>query len=402
MRMSFGRLLLALIVIGFTAGAFYALLGPFALPGIFLIPIIGAWVFDSMVQLRWMHQRELAMALGVALRRKVPFLPVLEGNPLAAPAPWWKRVLAWFFPYPFYAPIYAWKYGSHSVLLRAIARAKAGDPEALLEPGLLHSDDLLDMEMDRLVPGLEPGRTRGGRLRAELARASSQALYPVLIILFTLNVAIFWLKFIAPKMQKIIQEFSMPYPWLTGKVQGVLASGAEEFVGLVLVCIFFVALCWFKPSLAWKTPGLAGLVAPWARGRLLESLGLLVRSGRPLPEAAGLLDKVPLHGVEARRRLIAFRIRIEDGTPAGEALRRSGLINGAQEAWLGLAIKSGRFADALVELGGSLQALSLRRLAWRSTLASTFGILVVGVIVGIVVTAFFIPLVDILDWLVEL
>jgi len=287
-------------------------------------------------------------------------------------------------------------------LLRAIARAKAGDPEALLEPGLLHSDDLLDMEMDRLVPGLEPGRTRGGRLRAELARASSQALYPVLIILFTLNVAIFWLKFIAPKMQKIIQEFSMPYPWLTGKVQGVLASGAEEFVGLVLVCIFFVALCWFKPSLAWKTPGLAGLVAPWARGRLLESLGLLVRSGRPLPEAAGLLDKVPLHGVEARRRLIAFRIRIEDGTPAGEALRRSGLINGAQEAWLGLAIKSGRFADALVELGGSLQALSLRRLAWRSTLASTFGILVVGVIVGIVVTAFFIPLVDILDWLVEL
>ncbi len=397
--MSFGRLLLALLVIGFLAGTLLAVLGPFSLPAFFLIPIGGAWVLDSMVQLRWMHQRELAMALGVAMRRKVPLLPVLEGNPLAAPAPFWKRFLAWFFPYPFYAPIYAWKYGARAVLQRAIARARAGDPEAILEPGLLHSDDLLDMEMDRLVPGLEPGRTRGGRLRGELASASSQALYPLLIILFTLNVAVFWLKFIAPKMAKIMQEFGMPFPWLTGKVQGVIAWGAEEIIALVLIALLFGVLCWFKPSLAWKTPGLAGLVAPWGRGRLLESLGLLVRSGRPLPEAAGLLDKPALHGMEARRRLVAFRLRIEEGAPANEAMRRSGLISGSQEAWLGLASKSGRFSEALVELGGSLQALSLRRLRWRSTVIGTLGILLVGLLVGLVVVAFFLPLVDMLDWL---
>jgi len=399
--MSFGRLMLALLVIGFLAGTVLVVLGPFSLPAFFLIPILGAWVLDSMIQLRWMHQRELAMALGVAMRRQVPLLPVLEGNPMAVPAPLWKRFAAWFFPYPFYAPIYAWKYGARAVLQRAIARAKAGDPEAILESGLLHSDDLLDMEMDRLVPGLEPGRIRGGRLRTELARTCSQALYPLLIVLFTLHVALFWLKFIAPKMQKIIQEFSMPYPWLTGKVQGAVSWGAEEIIGLVLFVMLIVVLCWFKPSLAWKTPGLAGLVAPWGRGRLLESLGQLVRSGRPLPEAVGLLDKAPLHGVEARRRLVAFQLHILAGTSANAALRRSGLINGAQEAWLGLATKSGRFADALVELGGSLQALSLRRLRWRSTLVGTLGILLVGILVGLVVVAFFMPLVDILDWLVE-
>jgi type II secretory pathway component PulF len=80
-------------------------------------------------------------------------------------------------------------------------------------------------------------------------------------------------------------------------------------------------------------------------------------------------------------------------------MRRSGLINSAQEAWLGLATRSGRFGDALVELGGSLQALSLRRLRWRSTLAGTIGILLVGILVGFVVVAIFIPLVDLMEWL---
>jgi len=122
--MSFGRLMLALLVIGFMAGTALAVLGPFSLPGLFLIPILGAWVLDSMIQLRWMHQRELAMALGVAMRRQVPLLPVLEGNPMAGQAPLWKRFAAWFFPYPFYAPIYAWKYGARAVLQRAITRGQ--------------------------------------------------------------------------------------------------------------------------------------------------------------------------------------------------------------------------------------------------------------------------------------
>lgn len=144
---------------------------------------------------------------------------------------------------------------------------------------------------------------------------------------------------------------------------------------------------------------MAGLVAPWGRGRLLESLGQLVRSGRPLPEAVELLDKPPLHGREVRRRLGVFRRAIEEGAPANEAMRQSGLINLAQEAWLGLATRSGRFGDALVELGGSLQALSLRRLRWRSTLAGTIGILLVGILVGLVVVGIFIPLVDLMEWL---
>ena len=397
--MSFGRLFLALLGIGLLVFPLVAFLGPFALPGFFLIPIAGVWIFDSMIQLRWMHQRELAMALGVAMRRKVPLLPVLEGNPLAARPPWWKRFLSWFFPYPFYAPLYAWKFGARAVLLRAIERAKAGDPEAIQEPGLLHSDDLLDMEMDRLVPGLDPGRTRGGRLRSELARSSSQAVYPILIILFTFYIATFWLQYIAPKMIRISMEFGIPLPWLTEMLQEWIPWVAPILFRLIGLAILACGLCWYFPALAWRIPGVAGLVAPWGRGRLLESLGQLVRSGRPLPEALELLDKPPLHGREARRRLGAFRLGIEEGTPANEAMRRSGLINSAQEAWLGLATRSGRFGDALVELGGSLQALSLRRLRWRSTLAGTIGILMVGILVGFVVVAIFIPLVDLMEWL---
>ena len=42
--------------------------GAFLIPMSLLLMIIGAWLFDAMMQLRWMHQRELAMALGVAMR----------------------------------------------------------------------------------------------------------------------------------------------------------------------------------------------------------------------------------------------------------------------------------------------------------------------------------------------
>jgi type II secretory pathway component PulF len=80
-------------------------------------------------------------------------------------------------------------------------------------------------------------------------------------------------------------------------------------------------------------------------------------------------------------------------------MRQAGWIDAPQEAWLGLATRSGRFSEALVELGGSLQSLSLRRLKWRSTLASTFGVLLVGLLVGLVVVAFFIPLVEMIEWL---
>ncbi len=399
MSMSWPTLFLASIGIGLLVGPLLFLAGPLMVPAGLLVTIMGFWIFDCMVQLRWMHQRELAMALGVAMRRQAPILPVLEGNPLAETVPWWKALLGWFFPYPFYAPIYAWRHGARAVLVRAIDRARAGDPEAIMEPGLLHADDLLDIQMDTLVSGLNPGRTRGGRLRAELANASTQAIYPVLIMFLTLTIAMFWLLFIAPKMKRIISDLGMEYPWLTAKVEAVVSNAAPAMVAAILVVGALAMLCWFVPRLAWSIPGFSGLIAPWGRGRLLESLGLLVRSGRDLPSALELLDKPAIHGCEARRRLKLMRLKIDEGATANSAMRQAGWIDAPQEAWLGLATRSGRFSEALVELGGSLQSLSLRRLKWRSTLASTFGVLLVGLLVGLVVVAFFIPLVEMIEWL---
>jgi type II secretory pathway component PulF len=170
-------------------------------------------------------------------------------------------------------------------------------------------------------------------------------------------------------------------------------------VAAILVVGALAMLCWFVPRLAWSIPGFSGLIAPWGRGRLLESLGLLVRSGRDLPSALELLDKPAIHGCEARRRLKLMRLKIDEGATANSAMRQAGWIDAPQEAWLGLATRSGRFSEALVELGGTLQSLSLRRLKWRSTLASTFGVLLVGLLVGLVVVAFFIPLVEMIEWL---
>ena len=364
-----------------------------------LLMIIGAWLFDAMMQLRWMHQRELAMALGVAMRRDSPIVPVLEGNSLVEEPGFFGKALDLVFPYPFYGPFFGWKHGFRAVLLRAIARARAGDPRALNEPGLLHRDDLLDIELDRKVPGLKPGRKRGGSLRGELANAVSLAVYPLLIALLTLVIASYWLIFISPKMHKIMEDMGAPYPGLTRQVEVMVGYGFPA-VALALVGMMAVTLaCWLVPRLGWVMPGWAGVISPWGRGRLLESLGLLVRTGRDLPSALEILDQPGLHGHEAGRRLLLMLRKIEEGATAQGALREAGWIDGPQEAWLGLATRSGRFAEALVELGGSLQALAIRRLRWRTTLCSTLGILAVGTLVGMVVVAFFIPLVELIQWM---
>jgi type II secretory pathway component PulF len=224
----------------------------------------------------------------------------------------------------------------------------------------------------------------------------------ILVVMLGLEVIsggiIYW---IVPRFESIFKDFGIPLPNVTITV--IQASHYLVMFAPVtsLVLLFQVGLLVFLPLsfLGWgsySVPVFDRLLGRRHAALVLRSLSLIVEGGKPIALGLSVLaEHYPAFWF--RRKLRGADSYVRGGVDWIEALRRHGVIRTADAAVLASAESVGNLAWALEELAETAE----RRLATRIQMAvqTLFPLLVVilGMVVFILATAYFLPLVNLIQ-----
>ena len=210
--------------------------------------------------------------------------------------------------------------------------------------------------------------------------------------------------YIAPKFEAIFADFGVPLPAVT--MFAITAGHAAIDTGLlpILVLVELATLLYLALVGLGLVRGAVPILDRVARRRhvgvILRSLAVVVEGGRPLAQGvAALAESYPRRWV--RRRLIQVQIWLSEGADCWTALRGAGLLLPNEEAILAAAQRVGNLPWALREVAeAGERRLSDRLRGWSQVL---FGLAVMafGALVGLLVVAYFTPIIALIEALIE-
>jgi type II secretory pathway component PulF len=229
---------------------------------------------------------------------------------------------------------------------------------------------------------------------------ASRLSYLLILILSMQGICGFVLYYIVPRLEAISRDFNLGLPRIT-----ILVIQASQFLArygapALLVPLVEVALLIFLPFsfLGWgsySVPLFDRLLGRRHTALVLRSLSIMVEAGKPVSVALQILaGHYPAFWV--RRRIAHAETDVRHGIEWIQALWRQRLIGSADADVLASAESVGNLPWALSELAATLE----RRMAIRFQVAIQtlfpLVILMLGMVVFILVTAYFLPLVDII------
>ena len=378
-----GRVLISVGVLGLCV----ALLGPF-------FGIIGLIVL-AMVYYRHgsAQQHALLWSLTVAVERLMPLAPAVEAFASDRPLGmgWRARQLA------------------------RLLHDGVPLPDALERcPGLVPRHALMMIRLGTI------SGTLAGALRQVVTLRESRdplwtqilgkLLYLVILTLFALTIVTFVSLKILPELYKIFQEFEAELPAVTQLVVAatdVFASYGFLLVlplavvfGALLLYLIFGYIGFFEFGVPWFDRLGQAVLGPLARrldsAAIFEALALVAQRQRPLPEGIETLARwYPKPSI--RQRLGRALRHVKAGADWCASLAGEGLITRADRAVLQAAQRVGNLPWALREMADS----NRRRLAYRvQVLIQILFPVVIGLYaltVGIIVVAYFLPLVTLIQ-----
>jgi type II secretory pathway component PulF len=232
---------------------------------------------------------------------------------------------------------------------------------------------------------------------------ASRMAYILLIMIGMQTVSGFVLYYTLPRFEVIFKDFNLPLPDITIMVVNASHFFVSFGVPVVLVPMLEVGLLIFLPIsfLGWgsyNVPIFDRLLGRRHAALVLRSLSLIVEGGKPIALGISVLaDHYPTTWV--RRRLRGANSYIRGGIDWIEALRRHHVIRTTDAAVLSSAESVGNLAWALAELAETAE----RRLttSMQLVIQTIFPlvVLILGMVVFVLATAYFLPLVNLIQTL---
>ncbi|MEX1015314.1 MAG: type II secretion system F family protein [Phycisphaeraceae bacterium] len=312
-----------------------------------------------------------------------------------------------------------------------IARQRLDRLQRAIESGLPVGEAVSTTvpELSRRTVALIEAGERVGQLPATLARLAeadrrersmsggpdamfswAYGMILVLVLMITLGgVSIF----IMPKFAYIFEDFEVALPWITEFTMTTFASVARWLLPLAAVGVLAVAgrSVWHllhmpdrRPAawgpvtdrLLWVLPGLHGLVRDRGLADAFELVADALRAGVPLEQALMEAGELPVNAV-LRGRLVEMAGEVAAGREPGEAARTARLP-AVVSGMLGPATSGGGDAVRTFAFLGRYYRLRFSKLAELGRAAVLPAIVLVSaLLVGFVVLAMFLPLIELID-----
>jgi type II secretory pathway component PulF len=225
-----------------------------------------------------------------------------------------------------------------------------------------------------------------------------QFVYVAVVLIVIASVVSFLGYFIVPKFKRIFADFGTELPELTRSV--ILESsiiGSYWLVALLVVqSLMLLALLFiFSSTVRWYFPGLGAIYRRDMRSRVLRCLGLLLKTGMPVPASIAVMTRLPL-SYTTLDRLEDVRGQIEQGEPLGESLLRVGLLPARMLPLVHAAERAGNLPWALVEMADSLYLRTVRLIQRIMQVVFPTIVVLLGCLVALVVISFFLPIVKLI------
>jgi type IV pilus assembly protein PilC len=254
---------------------------------------------------------------------------------------------------------------------------------------------VLDEALDSLIASMEASR----QLRKQMIGA---AIYPAMIVATLLAVISFLLMWVVPTFEDLFQETGAKLPWLTqaalslsrlAVTQGM--SGAALLLTVIAISTHYLrhsaSLQQHFDCLAFKTPILRMVLQSRSAAQTARTLSALFRAGIPALEALKITADVVTSPL-TKTQLLLVRERIANGISLAASFSQSPTFPSMLVQMIAIGEESGHMERMLDKAGVFFEEELRASLRAMMQLAEPTLILVVGLVVGSLVVAMYLPI----------
>jgi len=236
-------------------------------------------------------------------------------------------------------------------------------------------------------------------VRKELVGAS---IYPALLLVVGLLVALFLLVFVVPRFSAIYDDVGTDLPWLS-----MLLMQWGHFVhdrGWEIAAMAVIVLCAFLYGVSrplvraymmqrlWRIPAIGERMRIYQLARFYKTLGMLLRGGIPITQAlemvSGLLQS------HFRPRVEAATKHIREGRTISSAMKAEGLTTSVGDRMLSVGERTGLMGDMMERIGSFHDEEIARWVEWVTKLIEPILMIVIGIVIGGIIIMMSIPIFD--------
>lgn len=239
-------------------------------------------------------------------------------------------------------------------------------------------------------------------------RVKGAMIYPIAVISVAMAILSFILIFIIPKFEKIFTDFKLRLPWITE----VLISTSKWFVKYWYVLPLFPVGLWLTLKLIrmnktgayimdkikLKIPVSGMIVEKSIVARTTRTLGTLISSGVPILEALAIVRETAMNMVFEEMFLRVYE-SIREGETIATPLRESRLVDDMVVNMVDVGEETGDLDTMLNKVADVYDEEVDVAVESLISLLEPIMVVVLGLIVGTIVIALFMPLLSLLDGL---
>ncbi|MFN5290097.1 MAG: type II secretion system F family protein [Planctomycetia bacterium] len=275
---------------------------------------------------------------------------------------------------------------------------------------------------DRLYVNMVKAGEAGGALEVILQRLAdfkekAQALkskitgamiYPSVVIMVAVSILCFIMIFIIPKFEKIFKDFNMKLPALTLALMATSKWVATYWYVIPLVPLSFWLLLklirmnrlgsYVMDRINLWIPVVGSLIEKTAIARSTRTLGTLVSSGVPILEALGIVRDTCTNQVFERLYQRVYE-SIREGDTISQPLRESRLVDDMVVNMVDVGEETGDLDSMLYKIADIYDAEVNVVVESLLSLLEPIMIVFLGLVIGGIVIALFMPLIGMLEGL---
>jgi general secretion pathway protein F len=262
----------------------------------------------------------------------------------------------------------------------------AGEAGGAVEDTLLRLADMLEKKV-RLT----------AKIRAALA-------YPIMMVIVAVAVVAFLLSFVVPDITKVFIEMNRALPWPTRLLIGISHFAGTYFVLLLILAIagLFALRKKCKTTqgrltldrLKLRLPILGGLVLKVETARLSRTLSALLASGVSILTAIEIAKGVVANSILASA-LDSVRDSVSKGGDVAAAIKKTGFFPPIVSHIIATGQLSGELETGLANIADMYDGEVENALKTAVSLLEPAILLVMGLVVGFIVFAIMLPILEI-------
>ena len=259
---------------------------------------------------------------------------------------------------------------------------------------------VLDVVLVRLADFME-------RMRSLKQKVVSAMIYPAAVITFAVAIVLVIMVFVIPKFEDIFKNMDQKLPAMTQMLMGfskwIGNGGWAVLLGLPVVFYFVVKLLkmseggrHFVDSSTLKTPILGRIVGKTSVSRFSRTLGTLLSAGVPILEALNITRETAGNEVFSRA-LGKVRDGIREGESFAEPLRQARIVEPMVVNMIDVGEETGELDEMLEKVADTYDEEVETLVAGMMSLLEPVMVVTLGLIVGFIVIALFLPMVGMIE-----